>query len=252
MDMPSLRFSPRVPVIDANVCVGDHHTGPSPYRTRAQLFDEMDFHGIGRAVVYHAQTEEISPVDGNRFLEDWLDDGGRLIPQWSVLPTDDSLAQIQALHREGRVRCVRLHNAKAAGLPFRRWAYDTLLSWLGEAGVPLWIPLTEADPHEVVATLQAFPGLKTVLVGAHYSHALLVRPMLRAAPNAFLELSRYEPIGDIEALRDAFGAARLLYGSWYPRYAMGPMLFYLHHTRLSDEELAAVCAGNVERLLGLV
>ena len=68
--MPSLNFSPRVPVIDANVCVGNHHTGPSPCQRPAQLLGEMDFHGVGRAVIYHAQGEQISPTDGNRYLED--------------------------------------------------------------------------------------------------------------------------------------------------------------------------------------
>ena len=110
--MPELNFSPRVPVIDANICVGDTNQAPSSCRNREQLFEEMDFHGIGHAVVHHAQTEVISPIDGNAGLEDWLDDDGRLIPQWSVMPTDDSLAQAQALHADGRVRCVRLHDAK--------------------------------------------------------------------------------------------------------------------------------------------
>lgn len=248
ISMPSLSFSPRVPVIDANICVGNTHLTPSPCRNQAQLFDEMDFHGIGRAVIYHAQTEEISPIDGNALLDDWLDDGRRLIPQWSVMPTTDSIAQIQRLYCEGRVRCARLHDTRGAGLPFQPWAYDTLLSWLSEARIPLWIPLPEADPDELVTTLRVYPDLVTVLVGAHYTHALLVRPLLTAIPNAYLELSRYEPLGEVEALRDLFGAERLIYGSWYPRYAMGPMLFYLHHTSLSDTELERVCAGNLERL----
>ena len=249
--MSSLSFSPRVPVIDANVCVGNPHTGPAAFQNPAELFDEMAFHGVDRAVVYHVQTEEISPVDGNVFLEDWIDTEGRLIPQWSVMPTDDSMAQIQTLYREGRVRTLRLYNSKTAGLPFRPWAYDVLLDWLSDTGVPLWIPLPDNDPHELITTLQAFPSVKTVLVGAHYVHALVVRPLLRSLPNASLELSRYEPIGEIEALRNRFGAERLIYGSWYPRYAMGPMLYYLHQTSLSDEELTAVCSGNVRRLLGL-
>lgn len=249
--MSALRFSPRVPVIDANVCVGNPHTGPAVFQNAAELFDEMAFHGVDRAVVYHVQTEEISPVDGNSFLNDWLDTDGRLIPQWSIMPTDDSLAQIQNLHREGRVRCLRLYNSTAAGLPFQPWAYDVLLDWLSDTGIPLWIPLQENDPHELVTTLQTFPNVKTVLVGAHYTHALIIRPLLRSLPNASLELSRYEPIGEIEALRDKFGAERLIYGSWYPRYAMGPMLYYLHQTSLSEKELAAVCSDNVRRLLGL-
>ena len=109
--------------------------------------------------------------------------------------------------------------------------------------------LPDADAHELVSTLQVYPDLVTVLVGAHYLHALWVRPILEALPNAYLELSRYEPLGEVEALRDTFGAERLVYGSWYPRYAMGPILFYLHHTTLSQKELALVCAGNLERIL---
>jgi predicted TIM-barrel fold metal-dependent hydrolase len=249
--MNSLNFKPRVPVIDANVRVGHPLDGPSPCSNREQLLTEMDRHGVQRAIIYHAQTENPSPIDGNEQLHPWLDKNSRLIPQWSVMPVADSLAQIKALHAAGRVSSVRLHDTRPAGLPFRPWAYDPLLSWLSENGIPAWIPLPDADAHELVTTLQAYPDLVSVLLGAHYVHTLWVRPVLRAVPNAFLELSRYEPIGELEALRDEFGAARLIYGSWYARYVMGPMLYYLHQTSLSDEELALICAGNVERLLEL-
>ena len=248
--MNKLSFQPRVPVFDANIRVGDRHDLPSPCRDRAALLTEMDRHAIGRAVIYHAQTEEISPLDGNRLLEEWLDAEGRLVPQWSILPASSSLAQVQALHEAGRVSSLRLHDTRSAGLPFRPWAYDPLLGWLSDRRIPLWIPLPEHDADELVTTLQGHPDLVTVLVGAHYSHHLLVRPLLSRLPNAHLELSRYEPIGEVEALRDEFGAERLLYGSWYWRYALGPMLFYLHHTDLSDAELGLVCAGNLERILG--
>ena len=248
--MSTLNFKPRVAVFDANIRVGDRHDEPSPCRDRAALLAEMDHHGIGRAVIYHAQTEEISPVEGNQFLEAWLGADDRLVAQWSIMPGAASQAQIEALHAQGRVSSVRLHDTGTAGLPFRPWAYDPLLRWLSAQQIPLWIPLPSMDADELVTTLQGHPDLVTVLVGAHYVHHLLVRPLLTLLPNAHLELSRYEPIGEIEALRDEFGAERLLYGSWYSRYAMGPMLFYLHHTRLSDAELALVCAGNLERILG--
>ncbi|MCX6047176.1 MAG: hypothetical protein NT075_18890 [Chloroflexi bacterium] len=246
--MTTLNFKPRVPVFDANIRVGDSYDAPSPCPNQAALLAEMDRHGIARAVIYHAQTEEISPIDGNHFLETWLGDA-RLTPQWSVLPTAASLAQIERLHGQNRVSSVRLHDTRSAGLPFRPWAYDKLLTWLSTHQIPLWIPLPNTDADELVTTLQGHPELVTVLVGAHYVHHLQVRPLLAALPNAYLELSRYEPIGEMEALRDEFGARRLLYGSWYPRYAMGTMLFYLHHTNLSEDELALVCAGNLERIL---
>ncbi|MCZ6679744.1 MAG: hypothetical protein O7E52_21140 [Candidatus Poribacteria bacterium] len=247
--MTSLNFKPRVPVFDANLRVGDLRDEPAPYRNRDELLAELDRHGVERALIYHAQAENISPIDGNNYLEAWLGDDGRTYPQWMVMPTADSLSQIQSLHAEGRVDCVRLFDTGQRDLPFRPWAYNTLLSWLSESRIPVWIPLLDADADDLVTTLQAYPDLVSVLVGAHYVHALWVRPVLTALPNAHLELSRYEPICEIEALRDEFGAERLVYGSWYSRYAMGPMLFYLHHTNLSDAELASVCAGNLEHIL---
>ncbi|MEM7131019.1 MAG: amidohydrolase family protein [Chloroflexota bacterium] len=248
--MNSLNFRSDIPVFDANVRVGDRHDEPAPFRNRAELLAEMDRHGVDRALVYHALTEWNSPTEGNQMLEAWLETDGRLVPQWSVLPTEESLAQIQALHEEGRVTSVRLHDTSLIGLPFSPWAYDSMLSWLEENGIPIWIPLPDADADDLVTTLQEYPNLASVIVGAHYMHALWIRPLLKALPNAYLELSRYETIGDIEALCSEFGVKRFLYGSWYPRYAMGAMLFYLHHLDLDPSELALICAQNLEKLLG--
>lgn len=247
--MSHLSFRPRVPVFDANVRVGDRRNEVTPVRTREALLAEMDRQGVGRALIYHAQAEDVSAYDGNLCLEPWLGKDERLRPQWVVLPTAESLGQLEDLYGQGRVSSVRLFETWTAGLPFRPWAYADLLSWLSERGIPVWIPLPEANVDDLVTTLQAYPDLVTVLVGAHYSQHLWIRPLLKALPNAHFELSRYEPIGQIEALNEEFGAERLLYGSWHSRYGMGPMLYYLHHTTLSDGELALVCGGNVERIL---
>lgn len=247
--MIALSFKARIPVFDANIRVGDLYNELSPCRNRDQLLTEMDLHGVHRALVYHAQAETMSPLDGNCYLESWLDNDNRTYPQWLIMPTPDSISQVQTLHAKGKVRSVRLYDTWSVGLPFRPWVYDELLSWLNQVRVPTFISLLGVDSDELVTTLSAYPELVTVLVGAHYQHALWVRPVLTALPNAYLELSRYEPIGEIEALRDEFGAKRLIYGSWYPRYAMGPMLFYLHQTTLTEVELALVCAGNLTRIL---
>ena len=101
--MSSLNFRPRVPIFDANVRAGDLPGQPAPCRDRAALLAEMDRHGVERAVIYHALTEEVSPVEGNLLLETWLGGDNRLVPQWSVLPRAASLAQLEALHGRRRV-----------------------------------------------------------------------------------------------------------------------------------------------------
>ena len=247
--MGSLHFSPRVPVVDANVCVGDARNELSPCRSRDTLLAEMDRRGVQRALIHHAQAVTQSPLDGNPYLQTWLGSDGRTIPQWVVLPTSESLEAIRGLHAQGKVGSVRLYDTASAGLPFRPWAWHDTLSWLSAERIPLFLSLSDSSADDVVTTLSEWPDLVTVLLGAHYTHASWVRPMLTALPRACLELSRYEPIGEIEALKHQFGAERLIYGSWYPRYAMGPMLYYLHHCSLTDAELTLICSGNLERIL---
>ena len=171
-------------------------------------------------------------------------------PQWMAGPGGDSLRQLQSLHGDGRLRSVRLHNTEECRIPFADWVYGELLAWLDAERIPLWVSLADTPPVEIMETLRRYPGLRAVLLGAHYTHSAVLVPMLKRLPNASLELSRFENLGGIEALVAGFGAGRFLYGSFFPRYAMGPMLFYLHHTALDDAALAAICSGNLERLLG--
>ena len=248
--MGALNFQPRVAVFDANIGVGHRHDRPAPFDDPAGLLDEMKRHRVGRAVIYHVQGESISAIQGNEELTKWADAEGPFSLQWTAGPNADSLRQLQEFHAAGKVQSVRLHNTESVNIPFADWIYGELLEWLNAERLPLWVSLADTPPTEIMSTLKLFPDLVTVLLGAHYRHAILVHPLLKGLPNAHLELSRYEVPGGIEALKAEFGVERLIYGSFYPRYAIGPMLYYLHHTRLSDPELAAVCAGNLKRILG--
>ncbi|MBC8423849.1 amidohydrolase family protein [bacterium] len=247
--METLCFEPRVPIFDANVGVGHRPDQASPCDSPDELLAEMAHRGVERAVIYHLQAEFRSPVEGNEALNDWATGKEAFSLQWSLGATDDSLRQLRQLHADGRVSSVRLHATIHARLPFVDWLYGPALEWLAAERIPLWISLADTEVTELMAILPLYPQLVTVLLGAHYVHAALVRPMLRRLPNAHLELSRYEVLGEVEALIREFGIDRFLYGSFYPRYAMGPILYYLHHLDCTDAELAGLCAGNLERLL---
>lgn len=246
--MTALDFRARVPVFDANIGVGHCHDQPSPFADVAGLRAEMQRHGVERGLIYHRQGEAISAIEGNEALRAWQGPG--LVPQWVAGPSADSLAQLRALRAAGEVRSVRLHNTEACRVPFADWIYGALLAWLAAERIPLWLSLADTPVAEVAETLGRCPDVQVVLLGAHYVHSLALRPLLRALPQAAMELSRFENLGGIEALIGEFGVERFLYGSYYPRYAMGPMLFYLHHLAIDDAALAALTAGNLERILG--
>ena len=255
-----LSFKAQIPVIDANVGVGHGNFRPAPVDTPAELLAELNRHGVERAVIHHQQGEALSAVTGNELLYEWLEgQEGTFIPQWMASPEPDALKQLQELRSAGRLNNVRIHDSGAAHIPFVDWVYGDLLEWLQQECIPVWISLHDTwDPTwtarvntpvtEIMDILRAFPDLVTVLVGAHYVHSYYVRPFLRL-PNVHLELSRYEVLRELEALVGEFGCDRLLYGSFYPRLAMGPMLYYIHSVGFDEATRRAICSGNLERVL---
>lgn len=255
-----LSFKAQVPVIDANVGVGHTNVRPAPIDSPDELLAEMHRHGVERALIYHQQGNILSPISANEFLREWLEGHEDVfIPQWMAGPEPDSLAQLRELRAAGEVSNVRFHESGASGVPFVDWVYCDILDWLQEEQIPVWISLhdhwdstwtqrSNTPVTEIMDILAAYPDLIAVLVGAHYNHSHYVRPFLKR-PNTYVDLSRYEVLRAIEELVDEFGPDRLLYGSFYPRLAMGPMLYYIHTLGFEEATLEAICAGNLLRLL---
>ena len=245
----SLSFSASVPVFDANVGIGHRHNRRYPYDSADGLLEEMARHGVDRALVYHVQGELISPSQGNEQLADWMDGHEELVSQYVAGSDPGSLAQLKELRADRSLTSVRLQNTTECRVPFTPWVWNTLLDWLSSERIPLWVSLADTDPKEIHDTLVQHPDLPVVLVGAHYTHTMMVRPLLNTLPNASLELSRFENIRGIEKLVDEYGPSRFLYGSFFPRYAMGPVLFYPHRLELADGVLEQICSTNLERIL---
>ena len=257
----SLSFSATVPVLDANVGIGHRPHRPSPVDSPAQLVDEMARHGVARALVHHQMGETLSAVTANELLPQWCEGNPALLPQWMASAEPDSLKQLQAVHADGAIASVRLHDCAATGERFSEWLYGDLLAWLQQERIALWLSIAEdwdrtwmsrvdgTPADEMLTTLGSYPELRVVIVGAHYSHWAAVRPLLDRLPRCLLELSRYEVLGDVERLVATYGAGRFIYGSFYPRFAMGPILFYLHHLGLAEADLAQICAAGAGELL---
>ncbi|HCL27108.1 MAG TPA: hypothetical protein DIC52_01570, partial [Candidatus Latescibacteria bacterium] len=64
------------------------------------------------------------------------------------------------------------------------WIYGDLLEWLQAEDIPLWVSLADNDPVQLADTFGQFRELRIVLVGAHYSHAAYLLPLLRHLPRA--------------------------------------------------------------------
>ncbi len=257
MGQVDLDFKPSVPVFDADVALGRRHDRRVAVDSVEGTLEAMDKAGVGRAHVYAPHAAGYDSTEGNELLMATIAGQPRFVPQFAANPSADDLDDFKAAFTAAGARSIRvvpgIHN-----YPFRDWVVKPWMEWLAEENIPLWIPATyeflandgAVDPSEVYDTMVANPGVTAVLAEIHYRQIMWALPMLKSLPNLMIEVSRLVTTDGIPKFVAAAGEQRVLYGSRFPDAPMAPNLYYLHRCGLSDQGLADVCAGNLDRLLG--
>jgi predicted TIM-barrel fold metal-dependent hydrolase len=248
MGQVNLKFKPSVPVFDANVALGRRHDRRVVVDTAAGTLDAMKKSGVERALVYSPHAGGFDTQVGNRLLVELIEGHPSLVPQFVANPATDDLEYFADTIRARGVRSVRMEPNKH-NYPFRDWVVGPWLDWLEAEGIPLWTAADESDPSALHDTVAARPGLKVVLAEAHYSHVPWAIPLLRSLPNMSVEMSRFVIADGVARLLDTVGERRILFGSRFPDSSMGQQLYNLHRTGLDSPALAAICSGNLDRLL---
>ena len=253
-----INFRPAVPVFDANVALGRRHDRRVPVDTATGTIEEMDRVGVQRALVFSPHAAAYDAREGNQMLLDLAESQPRLVPQFCCNPTYDDLDSFAREVRTAGVRSIRLlptlHN-----YPFEEWILEHWLNWASTERIPIWIPVMyetvlhpgrPIDASQLYHTLKARPDVVVVLSEVFWDNYSWVMPLLGRLKNVYIEISRFF-IGDaVGRLMRTVGDQRILYGSRFPDSAMGPQLYNLHHNDLGRESLAAICSGNLDRLLG--
>jgi len=239
---------------DCNACFGRHSDPPlRQARTPKALVEELDFHGIGQALVRHASMQDECPTLGNAKLIAELAQLGatdRLLPIWAILPPQTgelgTVEEFLADMARHNVRALWAFPAQHAyildGLTF-----GPLFEELIARNVPLFVPDDWAMVHTLV---KDFPSLTTVacLQGC-WGKDRFSWPLLQNCPNFHMATSRYEVGGGIRAVCNRFGPQRLLFGTGFPRMAMGGPRLALQQANISDTDREAIASGNLVRLL---
>ena len=263
MSLTDLDFTPSVPVFDANMALGRRNDRRVSIDTVDGTLAEMRRAGIDLALVY-SPTAATATYSGNRLLMETLEDEPSLVPQFVCNPSKDDLAVFADRVSDAGARAVRMLPTKHE-YPFRDWVVGPWLDWAASEDVPVWVPtnygwptgppvapwVQEFDDTAFHDTLAGHPEVTVVLAEAQYAQAAWAMPLLKELPNLYVELSRFVRTDGIQQLIDLIGPERILYGSRFPDSPMAAQLYYLHRSGLSHETLTAICAGNLERLLGM-
>jgi predicted TIM-barrel fold metal-dependent hydrolase len=226
---------------------------PGAFHSADALIAEMEFVGIGEALVYHALAKEYHPLAGNDVLMEQIAGCEGLHPMWVLLPDTNSDMpgpdELISQMKRGNVRAARLF-PRGYGSILDERTYGPLLSALEDEKIPLFIDKDQVDQN-LAEVCEKHPGLPVVLTEADWRSNRVLYPLLRDFPNLHLEIGRYQAYQGIEDVCEKFGAERLLFGTHLPYASPGAAITMVTHADISDEEKQKIAGGNLRRLLGL-
>ena len=251
-----------VDFFDCNVSYGpppvpSYHIACSP----ADLLAEMDWVGIGEALVTNAIQRYDDPIIGNEQVLEECAGSTRLQPAWVLLPHQtgefpgaDALPAV--LRRKG-VRALWAFPARNQYLLDAN-TFGPTLEVLTALQVPLFVPLTEPSGGMtgwalMAALLADFPNLTLVATDQNcWGQDRYFRPLVEKYPRFHFDVYEFELAGGYESYCGKYGPERMLFATGFPTTNMGGAVLTLLHADIQDEWKEAIAGSNLRRLLAEV
>jgi hypothetical protein len=225
--------------------------------TVSDLLSEMTRLDIAAAVVRHRACQELSGHLGNDVLMEEIAGHDNLIPAWFVTSDgrephyDPAHTLADMLAAGGRVAWT---DPTLEWFSLAPWCSGKLYAVLAERRVPLLLPYERISLTELHEAMTAYPELRVVLYEVpRIGRVRNLYPLLELHPNLHVILG---PVFSVHAgprdLCSHFGPHRWLWGCRYPESESGAGITGLMYAGLSEDEMAAIGHGNLERLLAEV
>ena len=220
-------------------------------RDAGELQEEMEFCGIGRALVHHAAMHSFgSPLEGNTLLLREIAECPELYPTRAILPPQTGeqpeAGRLLAEMKQHGIRVLWAFPGDHHYL-LNRETFGSLFDVLSERRVPVFVL---ADLAQIAELLRACPEL-TVVAASPGPVPLdrYFRPLVECYGNFYIETSCYLVGDGIESFCERYGPERMLFGTGYPANTMGAAMLRLAHADIPEAAKKAIAAGNLERLL---
>ncbi len=220
-----------------------------PVSDFAQWNTELRRFGIGSALVTHIDSAMYDAAYGNERLAELLG-GSDTLHGCMVLVPEMPAEYIGGMLNRG-FAAARMF-PKTYKHSMRGYAAGRLLAALEERRVPLLLWHSEVDWDAMDEICRSYPRLPVVVEGHNIKllyHARNYIALLREHQNFHLETHNVVLFDELSNLAREFGAARLLYGSYFPYNTPHHSLMNVTAAQLDDKDTAAILGGNFKRLM---
>lgn len=246
--------------LDSNCVIGRRsirrsgHPGEAETYLLQDLLTEMDYTGIGDALVYHSLAKEYVPMLGNRKLMDEISGNDRLHPCWVLMPSNTGeMPPPEALVGEMQelgVKAARLFPSQHS-YSLSDWCSGELLKELEKHSIVVIMEIDQIGWDGLHGLCSRYPELPLIITNLSYRINRYLYPLMEKFENLYVETSGYHMHKGIESLCQRFGAERLIFGTRMPYFIPGPGVSMINYSLVNDEQKEKIAGGNLRRLLGL-
>lgn len=246
-----------MPIIDAYCGIGPWGARDPllPY-TAEEYLPLMDACGVERALIYGRAVADYGwPPDANTLVVEIARAHPRFIPAFTLFAhahaREHTVVQYLDEMQAAGARAAWLWPVPGSGSLL--WVHEEIYARCEELRIPLFISALRFGPDDLDKICTAFPRLRLVLAGAHYTADHWLYPLFRR--HAELRLCyghQYVSSQALERFTHEFDARRLLFGSGLPDFSPGSMVGMAQYAKLTDEEKELILGGNLETLLAEV
>jgi predicted TIM-barrel fold metal-dependent hydrolase len=247
-------------IIDAHSHLGYWHNFNIPRRTAADMVHAMDRVGIRCCVsAAHAGISADYRIGNSQVIEAMRAFPGRILGYCCINPNypDDEIRDELKRCFDAGMTAIKYHPS-CHKYPIDADCYRVAWEYADEHSLCV---LTHTEPGagtcgvaQAGKCAKLYPNAKVILghSGFGYEGARRCIEIAADTPNAFFDVaSSMVDLDLVEKLVDGVGADRVLFGTDLPfldcRMQIGRMAF----SRLDDQQLAQVLAGNARRLFGI-
>lgn len=225
--------------------------------TLDHLLDDMDFYGIGGALVRHEQGSYYDASYTNRkLMHEIREHRDRLFPCWSVMPhqTGEFCAPDELLRemRGDGVKAIFLRPTSNV-YPIHEDVLRPLADTLNPVRILILTTLRELGHSYDMAVrfCRIFHNCPVIIGEASWDDWRLMTAIMDACPNVRMEFHAFQANRAVEAFTERYGVERILFGSGLLPYSAGGARGYIDWSLLDDESVARYAGGNLSKLIGV-
>lgn len=244
-----------ISLFDVNADIGCSAYGEAQFPTAADLLKHMDYLGIDRTLVTHAEARELNPFWGNRRLLREIGESGqadRLIPAFTISPScyyeNGVLPFLKENMASGKVRALRIFpDVSRFPIMHIERLLSELMPWKPAV---LWNSGGESDLRDFTELARKFPEASFIFTQKMWPGFGSIIDAMWRQKNICVDISWLHMRDTAQLVIDQFGAERLIFGTGLKAH-YGAAEAALAHYKITPEQRELIAHGNMERILRL-